>query len=61
VHWVAKNRQGRGNKPVTPAMTKLHYLVLNNVLQFAAQNRAISVKPARGQDSHGQVHRPDAA
>ena len=48
MHWGAKNRQGRGNKPVTPAITKLHYLVLNNVLQFAAQNRAISVKPAQG-------------
>ncbi|MDO3397970.1 tyrosine-type recombinase/integrase [Nocardioides sp. SOB44] len=48
LRYIEDNRLGRGGQPISPATIKHHYLVLSNVLQYAAQNRAISQNPAKG-------------
>lgn len=48
LRYIEDHRTGRGKQPISPATIKHHYLVLSNVLQYAAQNRAIPTNPARG-------------
>jgi integrase len=43
---VSERTTKRG--PITPATIRHHYLALSNVLQYAAQNRAINSNPAKG-------------